>query len=569
MMNPTHNVCFRTIPFRMFQTWLFVVLGIVLGGIFSPHLLIGQENKGIKNHFIGSTPLKGNEPAIAFSPVNPLEGILAYNVNQVFVTNDAGRTWELVVVDPKQGFYGDPVLKWSKKNTVYLAHLAKNKQLSWPQHFDRIVFERSQDGGRTFTATDVGYKRGKMQDKPWFTIDEWGFSKHSGNIYLSYTEFDKYGSTETSDSSRIYCAVSTNDGESFLEPVVVSDVAGDAADDDGTAEGANCAVTPDGTVHMVWSRKDTIWYDQSKDGGKTWGKDRVLAVQFGGWNHAGLSGQMRANGMPFIVGNKKGDLYVAFSAGASMVKKSDAVNGKPVIYESDLDVFVYRSTDHGRSFLPISGLSAATPQYSPMVSADPKTGEIWLCWMDRRRSQTGFFTDLYGCRISGSKIKSLGRWSSIPSVNPGKSHFMGDYLGLNVGGSKVWAAYTAFSLADKYPYVRMVELDKKKNKGSGYSSIEYADILVYPTEPLAEAESGVSGKSGNKKLVIWVEWPKAKSLTIEIRQGKQVVFQNVIENWENECMDLTLPLERFGQGVFEVNARYKGIGIKQSLYLTP
>lgn len=91
---------------------------------------------------------------------------------------------------------------------------------------------------------------------------------------------------------------------------------------------------------------------------------------------------------------------------------------------------------------------------------------------------------------------------------------------------------------------------------------------MYPTEPLTDSEAG-SGKPGSKKLVLWVEWPKAKSLTIEIRQGKQVVFQNVIENWENECMDLTLPLERFGQGVFEVNARYKGIGIKQSLYLTP
>jgi hypothetical protein len=89
----------------------------------------------------------------------------------VFVTNDAGRTWDLVVVDPKQGFYGDPVLKWAKNNTVYLAHLAKNKQLPWPQHFDRIVFERSQDGGRSFTATDVGYNEGKMQDKPWVSLD--------------------------------------------------------------------------------------------------------------------------------------------------------------------------------------------------------------------------------------------------------------------------------------------------------------------------------------------------------------------------------------------------------------
>jgi hypothetical protein len=539
------------------------VLLIICGCFLFKGDLSAQENRGIKNHFIGSTPMKGNEPAIAFSPVNPLVGILAYNVNQVFVTNDAGRTWDLVVVDPKQGFYGDPVLKWAKNNTVYLAHLAKNKQLPWPQHFDRIVFERSQDGGRSFTATDVGYNEGKMQDKPWFSIDEWQGSSFTGSIYLSYTEFDKYSSMEGTDSSRIYCAVSRDGGASFDKPVKVSDVCGDATDDDGTAEGANCTVTPDGVVHMVWARNDTIWYDKSVDGGKTWGKDRMVAVQYGGWNHNLLAGQMRANGMPFIVSTRKGDIYIAFSGSTAAVKGMGKPESTGTLYNPDLDVFLYRSSDRGETFESIPGLSHPGAQYSPMIATDSKGHEVWLCWMDRRRSETGFFSDLFGCKISGTKVSAAARWSSVPSLNPGKSQFMGDYLGLHVGSDKVWAAYTAWSLSDKFPYVRMVEMHKKKNKGKGYTNIEYADILVYPFDPAQESSKG----NKEKRLILWVEWPNAKSLTIEIKQGKQIVFQNVIEQWELGYMDFSIPIDRLGKGVFEVNARYKGIGIKQSLYL--
>jgi hypothetical protein len=112
----------------------------------------------------------------------------------------------------------------------------------------------------------------------------------------------------------------------------------------------------------------------------------------------------------------------------------------------------------------------------------------------------------------------------------------------------------------------MVEINKKKNKGKGYTQIEYADILVFLHDPTQDNIKPNTDKK-EKKLILWVEWPNAKSLTIEIKQGKQIVFQNVIEQWENGYMDFSIPIDRLGKGVFEVNARYKGIGIKQSLYL--
>ena len=96
-------------------------------------------------------------------------------------------------------------------------------------------------------------------------------------------------------------------------------------DDDATAEGANVTVSPDGKLHAVWSRNDTIWYDCSTDFGKTWGKDQFVAEQFGGWNHENVKGTMRVNGMPFIASNAKGHLFVVYSGGACK-KQTGAFN---------------------------------------------------------------------------------------------------------------------------------------------------------------------------------------------------------------------------------------------------
>ena len=128
-----------------------------------------------------------------------------------------------------------------------------------------------------------------MQDKPWFSVNEWQHSKGFGHVYLSWTEFDVYGSKDPKDSSRFWFARSLDGGRNFETPVVISDVSGDALDDDGTAEGANIAVSPDGVLHATWSRNDTIWYDFSRDFGKTWGKDQFVSRQIGGWNHSGVS----------------------------------------------------------------------------------------------------------------------------------------------------------------------------------------------------------------------------------------------------------------------------------------
>jgi hypothetical protein len=89
---------------------------------------------------------------------------------------------------------------------------------------------------------------------------------------------------------------------------------------------------------MFWAGHGKIWMDISRDGGKTWGKDREIANQKGGWN-LDVTGLLRSNSMPFSVADKKGRLYVVFG---------DDRYG-------DHDVFYLFSKDRGSTWTMVHG----------------------------------------------------------------------------------------------------------------------------------------------------------------------------------------------------------------------
>lgn len=78
-------------------------------------------------------PVNGNEPSIAVDPTFPNRTLIGVNTSTVMRSMDpALKLWNAVVVNPPQGFYGDPVFKINDKGIVYLAHLAKNKEGNGP-----------------------------------------------------------------------------------------------------------------------------------------------------------------------------------------------------------------------------------------------------------------------------------------------------------------------------------------------------------------------------------------------------------------------------------------------------
>ena len=89
---------------------------------------------------------------------------------------------------------------------------------------DRIVIQKSTDYGTTWNdGSGVGLMYPKQQDKEWLAVD-YTQSPFTGNVYVTWTEFDEYGSYDPNDSSRIKFSKSTDRGENWSNAITISDV---------------------------------------------------------------------------------------------------------------------------------------------------------------------------------------------------------------------------------------------------------------------------------------------------------------------------------------------------------
>ena len=505
--------------------------------VFVPHFLFGQ----ITNTFFGKPVSEGNEPTIAINPQNPSDIWLAYNTSKVFHTTDAGGNWKEVLTNSPFGFYGDPVVKIAKHGTVFLTHLAQNKAKKWPSWFDCIVFERSVDG-ENFQSVCVGANGQKMQDKPWFSIDEGKKSKFKGNIYLTWTEFDQYGSTNKKDSTRVKFARSSDDGISFSEPVTVSDVGGSAADDDRTSEGVTVAVLSDGKILCFWSRSDTLWMDQSDDAGKTWGKDMAVCSMRGGWNFETVRGLVRTNGMPFAVADKKDRIYVGFACSSEM---------------GDMDVFYVFSKNSGRTFtapIRVNDDGNGSDQFSPFLTVDEKLNIPQIIWYDKRNSETGHFCDIYSTKLCGKKPLKNIKLTKEPIILPGRKQFMGDYIGLSMVGKKAIAAVTAYHDDIRKPCILLIDWDVKTKK----------------VKPNLDPVLLVNRNFDSDSLVICMAFPNQTSFTFEVKNNVKSILTNVFEvEFPNKVQyqEIFLRKAMLKHGFYTFLIRRKGMIFKKSVWL--
>ena len=255
-----------------------------------------------------------NEPSIYINPANPTQIVAGSNINNHYVSSDTGKTWEIKTLRSSLGVYGDPVIYADEYGNFYFCHLAATKTKHYPDWIDRIVVQKSDDGGKSFNdGSFAGLNGDKEQDKHWIVKDQHSLL-HKDNIYLSWTEFDNYDSKDPKDHSRIQFARSVDGAASFEQAITISDTVGDCLDDDNTLEGATAAIGKNGEVYVAWAGYGKIYFDKSLDGGRTWGKDRLISTQDDGWA-LDFDQIYRSNGLPFLVadhsrGKYKNRLYL-------------------------------------------------------------------------------------------------------------------------------------------------------------------------------------------------------------------------------------------------------------------
>ena len=152
-----------------------------------------------------------NEPAIVVSPKDP--NILVAGANtDIFsiISSDGGLTWEEGFLTSQYGVWGDPCIIADTAGDFYYFHLSNPPGGNW---IDRIVCQKSTDNGATWSdGTFMGLNGAKAQDKEWAVVDP-----ATNNIYVTWSQFDNYGSPDPADSSLIMFSRST-DGCADLEP---------------------------------------------------------------------------------------------------------------------------------------------------------------------------------------------------------------------------------------------------------------------------------------------------------------------------------------------------------------
>jgi hypothetical protein len=391
------------------------------------------------------------EPSIAINPVNPDEILAGSVLNNVYKSTDGGKTWSRDRLKSSWGVYGDPCLAADKNGYFYYLHLSNpdNKAYTSKKFLNAIVLQKSTDAGLSWSeGTGIGHNEPKQQDKEWLAIHP-----ETGQLYVTWTEFDKYGSKNKKHKSRIRFATSTNFGDTFSEAITISDREGDAIDDDNTTEGAVPAVDKNGNIYVAWSVNEVIYFDKSRDGGKTWlDNDKFIAQQPEGWTQD-IPGIGRCNGMPVTVVDNSDSSY----SGTIYVNWTDQRNGK-----DNTDVFLIKSTDQGETWSPpikVNQDHTKSHQFFTWMTVDDSTGYLYFVYYDRSKyKNTSTDVVLTISRDGGETFDSYT--ISKSSFTPTTLVFFGDYNHIDVVDGMVRPIWTRMDAGILSIWTALINFDK-------------------------------------------------------------------------------------------------------------
>lgn len=402
----------------------------------------------------GGLNLEGGpcEPSIAINPTNKDNIVAGAILNRSYHSNDGGKTWTKQILKSSYGVFGDPVITPDFKGNFYYSHLSDPSGKGWADTriLDRIVIQKSSDGGQNWDdGSYTGLRHPKDQDKQWLAVHP-----ENNTLYISWTEFDQYGSPEAKDRSRILFSQSKDEGKTWAEPIQINELEGDCIDDDQTPEGAVPAVGLDGSLYIAWSYDGKIYLDKSTDGGKTWlEKDILVSNQPGGWTFD-IPGIFRANGLPITtIDNSKGP-----NQGTIYVNWCDQRNG-----EADTDVWLAKSTDQGETWsapIRVNNDAPGKQQFFTWMDIDQTTGHLYFVFYDRRAYEDDK-TDVYIAYSTDGGESFINQKVSETPFLPSKNAFFGDYNNISAHDGRVRPIWTRADGVNLSIWTALIDMEKK------------------------------------------------------------------------------------------------------------
>lgn len=419
-----------------------------------------------------------SEPSIMMDPKNPNVILAGANINKYFISLDTGRTWTTHALTSSYGVWGDPAIAVDAQGDFYFFHLSNPPGGNW---IDRIVCQKTSDRGTTWNdGSYTGLDGTKAQDKQWFAIDP-----DDNTIYLTWTQFDDYGSSLPSDSSSIMFSKSTDTGETWSTAKRINKVNGDCIDSDDTVEGAVPCIGPNGEIYVSWAGPEGIVFDRSLDKGETWmNEDIKVDPMPTGWDYR-ISGINRSNGLPITIcdlsnGPQHGTIYINWS---------DQRNGT-----NDTDVWLAKSVDGGNTWSGPKRVNDDGPgnqQFFTWMDIDQTTGFLYFVFYDRREAG-GDSTHVYLAVSQDGGETFLNRRISEEAFVPNDGVFFGDYTNITVhagiirpiwarlhqGNLSIWTHLTTSdklitSTSDPYPKLSEVAFETYPNPSTNVVYVSY------------------------------------------------------------------------------------------------
>jgi Secretion system C-terminal sorting domain len=386
---------------------LFVLLFIIVASNY-----LHSQNIMISN--VGNP----NEPSIMLDPKNVNRIVAGCNINGYFYSNDTGRTWTRSTLSSTYGVWGDPTIAVDTSSNFYFFHLS-NPPSGSGNWIDRIICQKSTNNGVTWNnGTYTGLNGAKKQDKQWCAID-----RKNNNLYITWTQFDNYGSSSPLDSSTILFSKSTDGGATWSAAKRINKKAGDCIDGDNTVEGAVPSVGPNGEIYVAWAGPDGLVFNKSTDQGNTWLSQETLVNTIpGGWDYS-ISGIDRCNGLPITTcdlsnGPNRGTIYINWS---------DQRNGV-----SNTDVWLVKSTNGGQTWsapVKVNDDNSNKQQFFTWMTIDQANGDLYFVFYDRRNYADNN-TDVYIAQSKDGGNTFINQKISEAPFVPVSSVFFGDYTNI-------------------------------------------------------------------------------------------------------------------------------------------
>jgi hypothetical protein len=413
------------------------------------------------------------ETSIFINPKNTKQIIAGANLNSFYFSFDGGQTWTRNPMNSTLGVYGDPCVIIDTNGYFYFFHLSYPSNETW---LDQIVCQRSTNNGLSWNnGSGIGKNDPKQQDKEWAIVN-----RQNNEIYVTWTQFDSYGSTNPERESNIMFSKSADEGITWSDAIEINEIPGNCIDSDSTVEGAVPAVGPNGEIYTAWAGPAGLVFDRSLDGGLSWLDTDIFVSDIpGGWDYS-VPGIYRANGLPVTCsdiskGPNRGNIYINWtdersSAGA----------------EQDLDVWLVKSTDGGNTWSAPKRVNDDGPgkqQFFTWMTVDQVTGYLWFVFYDRRNYDDTRTDVFMAVSKDGGETFENFIISESPFI-PNPNVFFGDYTGISAHNNVVrpiWTRLDEFNLS-----VWTALLDSYFTGIKKEEAIPFAIEEVYPN-PFSES----------------------------------------------------------------------------------